>query len=184
MKTLLLGGLVENMDERDIMGLIETLLFVSGDAIPTKRIADFLDMDVRKARKLMEKLIDVFNFERRGLQIIRVNDSYQLATRPEYGEYIEKFFGADKKQSLSQAVLETLSIIAYRQPITRMDIELIRGVKCEYAINVLMEKGLIKEVGRMDAPGRPILYGTTDLFLKSFGLTSIEDLPPLEEIEE
>ena len=85
MKTLLLGGLVEDMDERDIMGLIETLLFVSGDAIPTKRIADFLELDVRKARKLMEKLNDVVNFERRGIQIISVNDSYQLATRPEYG---------------------------------------------------------------------------------------------------
>ena len=169
------------MDEREIMGLIESLLFVSGDAIPAKRIAEFLNMDVRKARKLMERLIDVFNFERRGLQVIRVDDSYQLATRPEYGEYIDKFFGSDKKQTLSQAVLETLSIIAYRQPITRMDIELIRGVKCEYAINVLIDKGLIKEVGRLDAPGRPILYGTTNLFLRSFGLSSLEDLPPLQE---
>ncbi|MFY9177690.1 MAG: SMC-Scp complex subunit ScpB [Caldicoprobacterales bacterium] len=169
------------MDEREIMGLIESLLFVSGDAIPAKRIAEFLNMDVRKVRKLMERLIDVFNFERRGLQVIRVDDSYQLATRPEYGEYIDKFFGSDKKQTLSQAVLETLSIIAYRQPITRMDIELIRGVKCEYAINVLIDKGLIKEVGRLDAPGRPILYGTTNLFLRSFGLSSLEDLPPLQE---
>lgn len=172
---------MKDMDEREIMGLIESLLFVSGDAIPAKRIAEFLNMDVRKARKLMERLIDVFNFERRGLQVIRVDDSYQLATRPEYGEYIDKFFGSDKKQTLSQAVLETLSIIAYRQPITRMDIELIRGVKCEYAINVLIDKGLIKEVGRLDAPGRPILYGTTNLFLRSFGLSSLEDLPPLQE---
>jgi segregation and condensation protein B len=172
---------VKDMDEREIMGLIESLLFVSGDAIPAKRIAEFLNMDVRKVRKLMERLIDVFNFERRGLQVIRVDDSYQLATRPEYGEYIDKFFGSDKKQTLSQAVLETLSIIAYRQPITRMDIELIRGVKCEYAINVLIDKGLIKEVGRLDAPGRPILYGTTNLFLRSFGLSSLEDLPPLQE---
>ncbi len=172
---------MKDMDEREIMGLIESLLFVSGDAIPAKRIAEFLNMDVRKVRKLMERLIDVFNFERRGLQVIRVDDSYQLATRPEYGEYIDKFFGSDKKQTLSQAVLETLSIIAYRQPITRMDIELIRGVKCEYAINVLIDKGLIKEVGRLDAPGRPILYGTTNLFLRSFGLSSLEDLPPLQE---
>lgn len=169
------------MDEREIMGLIESVLFVSGDAVPIKKIAEFLDMDVRNARKLLEKLIDVFNFERRGLQVIKVNDCYQLATRPEYGEYIEGFFGADEKQTLSQAVLETLSIIAYRQPITRMDIELIRGVKCEYAISVLINRNLIKEVGRMDTPGKPILYGTTDVFLKSFGLSSLEELPLLEE---
>lgn len=169
------------MDEREKMGLIESILFVSGDAVPAKKIAEYLDMDIRNARKLLEKLIDVFNFERRGLQVIKVNDSYQLATRPEYGQYIKSFFGAEEKQTLSQAVLETLSIIAYRQPITRMDIELIRGVKCEYAINVLISKDMIREVGRMDTPGKPILYGTTDTFLKSFGLSSLEELPPLED---
>ena len=163
------------------MGLIESFLFVSGDALPIEKIASFIKIDVRSTRKLMDKLIDVFNFERRGLQIIKINDSYQLATRPEYGEKIEEFLGAEEKQTLSQAVLETLSIIAYRQPITRMDIELIRGVKCEYAISVLMDRELIKEVGRMDTPGRPILYGTTDIFLKSFGLRSLEELPSLEE---
>ena len=106
-----------------------------------------------------------------------MNDHYQLATRPEYGEYIDKYFGIDKKQSLSQAMLETLSIIAYKQPITRIDIESIRGVKCEYTLGVLNDRGLIKEVGKMDAPGKPILYGTTDTFLKVFGLSSLEDLP-------
>lgn len=172
------------MDERERMGLIESILFVSGDAVPIKKIADFLDMDIRNARKLLEKLVDVFNFERRGLQIVKVNDCYQLATRPEYGECIEEFFDAGEKQTLSQAVLETLSIIAYRQPITRMDIELIRGVKCEYAITVLINRDLAKEVGRMDSPGKPILYGTTDMFLKSFGLSSLEELPPLVELGE
>lgn len=170
------------MDEREIMGLIESILFVSGDAVPLKKLSAFLNMDIRNTRKLMEKLVDVFNFERRGLQIIKVEDSYQLATRPEYGEYLEKYFGTEERQTLSQAVIETLSIIAYRQPITRMDIELIRGVKCEYAISILSQRGLIMEVGRMDTPGRPILYGTTDTFLKSFGLSSLEDLPSLEEL--
>jgi len=169
------------MDERDTMGLIESILFISGDPVPIKDIAKLLEMDVRTARRLMEKMIDTFNFERRGLQIIKVNDSYQLATRPEFKEYIQKYISPEQKQELSQAALETLSIIAYRQPITRADIESIRGVKCEYALNLLKERGLIKEVGRLDAPGRPILYGTTDQFLKDFGLTSLKDLPSIKE---
>jgi segregation and condensation protein B len=169
------------MDDRETMGIIESILFVSGDPVSLKDIAKVLEIDVRIARKLMERMIDTFNFERRGLQIIKVNDSYQLATRPEFSEYIQKYIGSEQKQTLSQAALETLSIIAYRQPITRGDIESIRGVKCEYALNILSERGLIKEVGRLEAPGRPILYGTTDLFLKSFGLSSIKDLPPITE---
>ncbi|NMB33114.1 MAG: SMC-Scp complex subunit ScpB [Clostridium sp.] len=169
------------MDEREKMGLIETILFVSGEALPVKRVAGFLDMSPNQTEKLLDKLSDTFNFERRGLQIIKVNDCYQLATRPEYGEYIENFFGTVKKQTLSQSVLETLAIIAYRQPITRMDIELIRGVRCEYTLGVLLNKGLVKEVSRLDAPGKPILYGTTDIFLKTFGFSSLDELPPVDE---
>ena len=180
---LSLEGEIVAMDEREVMGIIESILFVSGDPVSVKDIGKILGMDVRKVRKLMEKMVDTFNFERRGLQIIRVNDSYQLATRPEFSEYIEKYIGPRQKQTLSQAALETLSIIAYRQPITRMDIEAIRGVKCEYALNILSEKGLIKEVGRLDAPGRPILYGTTDKFLKSFGFSSLKDLPEIDQEE-
>lgn len=169
------------MDEREMMGVMESILFVSGEAIPIRRIAEFLNMDIRNARTFMEKLMDVFNFERRGIQIIKANDCFQLATRAEHGEQIEAFFGSDDKQTLSQALLETLSIIAYKQPVTRMDMELIRGVKCEYSVSVLLSKNLIKDMGRLDAPGRPILYGTTDEFLKSFGLTSLDELPALQE---
>jgi segregation and condensation protein B len=169
------------MDENKIMGLIESILFVSGEAVSVRKIADFLNMDKGRLRKIMDKLVENFNSRNGGLQIIKMNDHYQLATRPEYGEYIDKYFGIDKKQSLSQAMLETLSIIAYKQPITRIDIESIRGVKCEYTLGVLNDRGLIKEVGKMDAPGKPILYGTTDTFLKVFGLSSLEDLPPLTE---
>lgn len=168
------------MDEREIMGVVESILFVSGDPISLSQIAKVLDMDKKTARKLMERTIDCFNFERRGLQIIKINDSYQLATRIEYAPYIKKLLGPNTQQRLSQAMLETLAIIAYKQPITRMDIESIRGVKCEHMLSTLMEKGLIKEVGRLDAPGKPILYGTTDLFLRIFGLSKLEDLPPLE----
>ncbi|MGI5851138.1 MAG: SMC-Scp complex subunit ScpB [Clostridiales bacterium] len=169
------------MDENKIMGLIESILFVSGESVSLRKMADFFDMDKSEIEELMEKLVESFNSRRGGLQIIKMNDRYQLATRPEYGDYIDRYFGIDKKQSLSQAMLETLSIIAYKQPITRIDIESIRGVKCEYTLGVLNDRGLIKEVGKMDAPGKPILYGTTDTFLKVFGLTSLDDLPPLTE---
>jgi segregation and condensation protein B len=168
------------MDEREVMGVIESILFVAGDPISAKEIGQILEMDVRNVRKLMKKMIDCFHFERRGLQIVMANDTYQLATRPEYSNYIENYIGQDRAQSLSQASLETLAIVAYRQPVTKADVESVRGVKCDYIINMLVNRGLIQEVARMNTPGRPILYGTTDLFLRSFGLTSLNELPPLE----
>jgi segregation and condensation protein B len=168
------------MDEREMMGVIESILFVSGDPVNAKDIAQILELDVRTVRKLMNKMCDCFNFERRGLQIVVVNDTYQLATRPEHGEYIEKYIGRERIQSLSQAGLETLAVIAYKQPVTKAEVEEIRGVRCDYVINTLVNRGFIHEVDRMDTPGRPILYGTTDLFLRSFGLTSLKELPPLK----
>ena len=168
------------MDEREMMGIIESILFVSGDPVSAKEIGQILELDVRKVRKLLNKMCDCFNFERRGLQIIIANDTYQLATRPEHSEYIEKYMGKERTQILSQASIETLAIIAYQQPVTKAEIEAVRGVKCDYIINTLVNRGYIKEVARKDTPGRPILYGTTDLFLRSFGLSSLEDLPPLE----
>jgi segregation and condensation protein B len=172
------------MDEREMMAIVESILFVSGDPVSLRDIADTIELDVRKARKLMERMIDCFNFERRGLQIVTINDTYQLVTRPEFKEYIEKFIGAEQGQTLSQALLETLAIIAYKQPVTKSDIDTLRGVKCDYSIMNLVNRGLVKEVARMDAPGRPILYGTTDLFLRTFGFSSIEDLPKLEHPSE
>ncbi|HHY82059.1 MAG TPA: SMC-Scp complex subunit ScpB [Clostridiales bacterium] len=168
------------MDEREMMAVVESILFVSGDPVDAKEIGRILDLDVRMVRKLMKKMSDCYHFERRGLQIISVNDTYQLGTRPEYSNYIQKFIGQERSQGLSQASLETLAVIAYRQPVTKADIESIRGVKCDYILNTLLNRGLIQEVARMDTPGRPILYGTTDLFLRSFGLSSINELPPLE----
>lgn len=163
-----------------MMAIIENILFISGEPIKSNEIAKTLDISKTTATKIMDKMISCFDFERRGLQIIQINDTYQLATRPQYAEYIHKFIEPRQRERLSQAALETLAIIAYKQPVTRMDIEAIRGVKCDNLLSTLLDKGLIKEVGRLDAPGRPILYGTTDLFLKRFGLTSIEELPPLE----
>lgn len=172
------------MDEREMMAIAESILFISGDPVKAKDIGRVLNIDLRSAKKLMNKMIDCFNFERRGVQVLCINDSYQLATRPEYKEYIEEFVGTDKSQGLSQAALETLAIITYRQPITKADINELRGVKSDYIISRLFDMGYIKEVDRLDAPGRPIRYGTTDLFLKNFGFTSLNDLPCIEEIEQ
>ncbi len=163
-----------------MMAIVENILFVSGEAVTLGEIAKALDISKSAAKKLMDNMISCFDFERRGLQIIKVNENYQMATRSQYSEYIHKFIEPRQRERLSKAALETLAIIAYRQPITRMDIETIRGVKCDNLLSTLLDKGLIREVDRLDAPGRPILYGTTELFLKYFGLSSIDELPPLD----
>jgi len=172
------------MDDVERMSVIESILFVSGEPVKLQKIADLLEIGKREARELMEKLIDTHNFERRGLQILEADDTYQFATRPEHEEWIIKFTGSRKRNTVSQAALETLAIVAYRQPIARADLEVIRGVKCDYSLSVLTERGYVEEVGRLDAPGRPKLYGTTDRFLREFGMTGLRDLPPLPEEEE
>lgn len=171
------------MDKQQMMAIVESILFISGDPVSITDISKVLNIDVDLAGNLMERMMQCFGTERRGLQIVKVNDTYQLTTRPEYVEYIRSFIGENHEHNLSQACLETLSIIAYRQPVVKSDIELLRGVKSDHSVAVLLEKGLIKEMGRMDTPGRPKIYGTTDLFLRSFGLSTIEDLPPLNEQE-
>lgn len=167
------------MDERKMMAIVESILFISGDPVSVTDIANILNIDVHLVESLMERMIRFFNTEKRGLQIIKVNDTYQLTTRPEYAEYIRSFTGDTHEHNLSQACLETLSIIAYRQPVVKSDIEVLRGVKSDHSVAMLLEKGLIEELGRMDTPGRPKIYGTTDLFLRSFGLSTIKDLPSL-----
>jgi segregation and condensation protein B len=172
------------MDDVERMAVIESILFVSGEAVKLDKIMEILEMNRRDARQLMERLIDKYNFERRGIQILEADDTYQYATRPEYEEWIVKFTGSRRKNTVSQAALETLAIVAYRQPIARADLELIRGVKCDYTLSVLIERGYVEEVGRLDAPGRPKLYGTTDRFLREFGMSGLSDLPPLPDEEE
>ncbi|MGI6188513.1 MAG: SMC-Scp complex subunit ScpB [Clostridiales bacterium] len=171
------------MDEKEMMAVIEAILFVAGDPVSVKDISELLNIDVTETEKLMDNMRAGFESQKRGLQIIKVEDTYQLVTRPEFMDYIRQFTGINKEQSLSRACLETLTIIAYKQPVTKADIEQLRGVKCDYSIAVLMERNLIQEAGRLNAPGRPKLYCTTHTFLKSFGLSSIQDLPPLDNEE-
>lgn len=162
--------------------IIESLLFVSGEPLEVKQIASILECSVGFTKDLLNEMIKLYDMKNRGIKIINVNNSYSLVTKPENSDYIEKLFGNNSRQSLSQAALETLAIVAYKQPITRVDIDEIRGVKSDRAISNLVEKGLIKECGRLEVPGRPILYGTTDEFLKHFGLQNIDQMPSLDEI--
>ncbi len=169
------------MDNREIKSIIEALLFTWGDPLSLDDISDVLEVDRQSLYEVMDEMIDDFNFNRRGIQILQVNDKYQLSTRPEHFEWIKKLCTPRVNKTLSNAALETLSIIAYKQPITKAEIEIIRGVKCDKAINTLIEKNLIKEIGRLDRTGKPIIYGTTDDFLKCFGLSTIEALPTLDK---
>jgi len=165
------------MELNNIEPIIEALLFTSGDPLSLERIAEVIETDKKTARLIMNNLILNYNEKERGIMIREINNAYQLCTRPEYFQYISKLFEPRHKQALSQAAYETLAIVAYKQPVTRAKIEQIRGVNSDSAINRLLEKNLIKEGGRMDAPGKPIYYVTTDEFLRSFGFKSLLDLP-------
>lgn len=161
--------------------IIESLLFVSGEPLKLKQIASIIECSTRNTLKIINDMIIKYNDDLRGIKLINVNDSYQLVTKNENSEYVRKLLKTNTRQALSQAALEALAIIAYKQPITRIDVDEIRGVKSDRAILTLQEKKLIKECGRLDVPGRPILYETTDEFLKSFNMENIEDLPSMEK---
>ncbi len=172
------------MDNREIKAIIEALLFTWGDPLDIKDLASILNIKEKELVLIIEEMKDDFDYNRRGIKIIRIKDSYQLSTRAEHYEWIKKLSYPKMSRNLSNAALETLSIIAYRQPIIKSDIEAIRGVRSDRAIETLMERGLIEELGRLERIGRPILYGTTDIFLRSFGLESLDKLPPLENIND
>lgn len=169
------------MDIKELKSIIEALLFTWGDPLDISDIASILEMDKKYLHNIIEEMMDDFDYNMRGIKIIRTNESYQLGTRPDHYNWINKLSNKKGEKSLSNAALETLSIIAYRQPVIKSDIEAIRGVRCDRVIQTLIDKGLVLEEGRMDRVGRPILYGTTDLFLGTFGLENLKDLPSLKE---
>ena len=170
------------MEIREIEGIIESVLFASGDPIDIERLADIVDVDKKSLREILKKMIDDYNFNRRGIHIIRMEDSYQLCTRGEFSEYVSRLAEPPKMLNLSNAALEVLSIVAYKQPVTRSSIEHIRGVNCDYIVNRLIERKFIEEKGRLDAPGRPILFGTTEHFLRIFGVSEISELPEFDSL--
>jgi segregation and condensation protein B len=165
---------------------IEAILFTMGEAVELDRIAAAIAHDTETTRKIIHNMMDKYDSEDRGIQIIELEDAFQLCTKPALYETIIKITHVPRKHVLTDVLLETLSIIAYKQPITKMQIEAIRGVKSDHAVNKLIEYNLVCEVGRMDAPGRPILFGTTEEFLRSFGLNSLDSLPVMqpEKIED
>lgn len=158
---------------------VEAVLFTMGTSVETSRLAAAIEQDEQTTRRLVRNMMDKYNAKDRGICIIELEDSFQMCTKKEYYDNLIRVVSQPKKHTLTDSALETLSIIAYKQPVTRLEIEQIRGVKSDYAVNKLLEYNLITELGRLDAPGRPILFGTTEEFLRSFGLSSVEDLPEL-----
>jgi segregation and condensation protein B len=165
------------MSIEKMYAVIEAVLFTMGESVETAKLAAAIEQDVSTTVKLIHNLMDRYEAEDRGIKIIELGDSFQLCTKPETYEYLIKVAAQPKKQILTDVLLETLSIIAYKQPITKQEIEGIRGVSCDHAVNKLVEYGLVDEVGRLDAPGRPILFGTTESFLRSFGVRNVDELP-------
>ena len=168
-------------EEGSLKGRIEAILFVAGEAVRLDELARALNLPVGQVEKALEELKNEYDYEQRGFCLKRLGRQVQLATRALYADDVVRLLQPVQKQSLSQAAMETLAVVAYRQPVTKAEVEEIRGVKCDYSIHSLTVKNLIQEVGRKDTLGRPILYGTTEEFLSHFGLTTLEDLPPLPE---
>lgn len=170
----------EASKKQRIKSIIESILFVTGEPLSLREISINLEMPPRYIEEILNEMITDYEASERGIKLISIKDNYQIVTKSENSDYIQRLLKKNKRQSLSQASLESLAIIAYKQPITRIDIDEIRGVKSESAIQKLIEKNLIKESGRLDVPGRPILYSTTDEFLRQFELNDLKELPSLD----
>lgn len=168
------------MGKINIQYAIEAILFAVGEPVKASKLAAVLDVDIETVYEAVKVLKYNYDVEQRGLSIIEIDEGFQLCSRQDYHGYIQEIVGEQRRQALSNAAIEALTIIAYKQPITRGQVEYIRGVNSDGAINRLIERELIEEVGRLDAPGRPILYGTTVNFLRCFGVKSISDLPEVD----
>ena len=170
-------------DKKKIKGIIEAILFTMGRAVPLEQLTAVLEMDREPLRELLLEMKEEYNKEEaRGICLIELDDSWQICTKIETYDYVRKLVSQPKKRSLTDVMLETLSIIAYKQPVTKQEIEAIRGVKCDFAVNKLVEYKHVKELGRLDTIGKPIVFGTTEEFLRCFGVSSIEELPDIDEV--
>lgn len=162
---------------------IEAILFAMGNSVELSQLSAALEEDEKTVKAAMDAMMERYRREERGIQIIELENAYQMCTKKEYYEYLIRIAMHPKKPVLTDVMLETLSIIAYKQPVTKAEIEKIRGVKCDHAVNKLVEYNLVRELGRLDAPGRPILFGTTEEFLRSFGVQGVEELPILDPVK-
>ena len=172
------------MEINEMSHVIEAILFVAGEPVDILDLQRALECGENETRQALDALESDYSYHLRGIVLKRFGQHVQLSTRADYAPYVERLLQPVQKQSLSQSAMETLSIVAYKQPVTKLEIEQIRGVKCDYSVQSLVNKNLIEEVGRKETLGRPILYGTTDTFLNHFGLHSLEDLPKPPESEE
>lgn len=170
------------MTDSNLKAAIEAILFASGDPVPAERIALVLDEQTERVVAMAQELMAEYDEQQRGIRLVRLNDSFQLHSAPEYAQPITRVLEQRRAPKLTQTSLEVLAIVAYFQPVTRAYIEQIRGVDSSYTVGVLAERGMIEPCGHLEAVGRPTLYRTTELFLRSMGVSSIEELPPLPEI--
>jgi len=171
------------MDRRRAEAALEAILFAVGDSVEMTKLAAAIEQDVETTKKLLGHMAERYREEDRGIELTELNGAWQLCTKKDLYEYLIRIASQPRKAVLTDVVMETLSIIAYKQPVTKLEIEKIRGVKSDHAVNRLVEYNLIREVGRLDAPGRPILFGTTEEFLRHFGLRSLDDLPEMDVVQ-
>ena len=171
------------MEEKNYEAIVEAILFTMGESVELEKIADALELSEEETKRIIENLMHEYEKPSIGMKIIELDGAYQMCTKSEMYEYLIKIARQPKRHALTDVLLETLSIIAYKQPITKVEIEKIRGVSCDHAVNKLVEYNLVCELGRLDAPGRPLLFGTTEEFLRSFGVQSIDELPVLNPVQ-
>lgn len=171
------------LERKKAEAVIEAILFTMGDSVEIDKLASVIEENVKTTKQILADMKENYEKEDRGISLIELEGSVQLCTKNDMYEYLIKIAKVPRKLTLTDTLLETLSIVAYKQPVTRLDIERVRGVSCDHAVNRLIEFDLIKEVGRLDAPGRPLLFGTTEQFLRSFGLQSLEELPELNPVQ-
>ena len=174
---------LESLDLHEVEAAMEAILFASGEPLPIERICLALDLDRPTAEQILQKLGDSYAFDRRGIRLVRMEESYQLCSSPDYADVIRKAFEIRKTARLSQPALEVLTIVAYYQPTTRAYIDQVRGVDSAYTVGLLLERGFIEECGRLQVPGRPRLYHTTKRFLRDFHLSSLDELPEMPGME-
>ena len=171
------------MENKNYEAIIEAILFTMGESVELEKIADAIELDKKETQKIIEQMMEHYKDDSIGLQIIELDGAYQMCTKSEMYEYLIRIAKQPKRHALTDVLLETLSIIAYKQPITKVEIEKIRGVSCDHAVSKLVEYNLVCELGRLDAPGRPLLFGTTEEFLRSFGVQSLDELPALSALQ-
>ena len=171
------------MEIDKIKSIIEAILFSAGRIVETKELMAILELSNEDIDSIMQNMKSEFEEQNRGIEIIKVENGYQMCSKKEYYDSLIRIAAQPKKPTLTEVMLETLSIIAYKQPVTKAEIEKIRGVKCDHAINKLMDYDLVRELGRLDAPGRPILLGTTEEFLRCFGVQGLDELPEMDPVQ-